>query len=173
MIAWAHSAVVLVEAPIGNVLRPPVVLGGCPCYHRSLASSRLPSSGRGTSSSEAIVAEIGVDIIEIPRIAEAIGRFGDRFLRRVYTEREIAKYRDRAPSLATRFAAKEAVMKVLGTGARGVGWHDIEILSDERGKPVVFLHGRAAERAQAIGIASIAVSLSDSKEYAVAVALGN
>jgi holo-[acyl-carrier protein] synthase len=119
------------------------------------------------------VAEIGVDIIEIPRIAEAIERFGDRFLRRVYTEREIAKYRDRTSSLATRFAAKEAVMKVLGTGARGVGWHDVEILSDERGKPVVFLHGGAAERAQAIGIASIAVSLSDSKEYAVAVALGN
>jgi len=119
------------------------------------------------------VTEIGVDLIEIPRIAGAIERFGDRFLRRVYTEREIAKYRDRVSSLASRFAAKEAVMKVLGTGVRGVGWHDIEILSDERGKPVVFLHGRAAERAQAIGISSIAVSLSDSKENAVAVALGN
>jgi holo-[acyl-carrier protein] synthase len=120
-----------------------------------------------------VMAEIGVDIIEIARIAGAIERFGDRFLRRVYTEHEIAKYRDRTSSLATRFAAKEAVMKVLGTGVRGVGWHDIEILSDERGKPVVFLHGRAAERARAIGIASVAVSLSDSKEYAVAVALGN
>lgn len=119
------------------------------------------------------MAEIGVDIIEIPRIAEAMERFGDRFLRRVYTEQEIAKYRNRVSSLASRFAAKEAVMKVLGTGVRGVGWHDIEILSDERGKPTVILHGRALERADTLGIASVSVSLSDSKEYAVAVALGN
>jgi len=119
------------------------------------------------------MAEIGVDIIEIPRFAEAVERFGERFLRRVYTEREIARYRNRIPSLASRFAAKEAVMKVLGTGVRGVGWHDIEILSDERGKPVVFLHGRAAERATSIGLTSIAVSLSDTKQNAVAVALGN
>ncbi len=119
------------------------------------------------------MAEIGVDIIEIPRIVAAIDRFGDRFLRRIYTEREIAKYRDRVPSLATRFAAKEAVMKTLGTGFRGIGWHDIEILSDPRGKPVVFLHGRALARAEALGIRSVTVSLSDSKEYAVAMALGN
>ena len=119
------------------------------------------------------MAEIGVDIIEIPRIAGAIDRFGDRFLRRIYTEREIEKYHNRVPSLATRFAAKEAVMKVLGTGFRGIGWHDIEILSDSRGKPVVLLHGRAQARAEALGIRSVTVSLSDSKEYAVAMALGN
>ncbi len=119
------------------------------------------------------MAEIGVDIIEIPRIAGAIERYGDRFLRRVYTPREIEKYRNRIPSLATRFAAKEAVVKVLGCGFRGVGWQDVEILSDARGKPVVVLHGRAKERAEALGIRSIAVSLSDSKEYAVAMALGN
>ena len=118
------------------------------------------------------VAEIGVDIIEIPRIKTAIERFGDRFLRRVYTEAEITAYRTRLSSLATRFAAKEAVMKVLGTGARGVGWHDIEILSEPSGKPTVFLHGRARQRAAAIGIRTISISLSDSKEHAVAVALG-
>lgn len=119
------------------------------------------------------MAEIGVDIIEIPRIAGAIERLGHRFLRRVYTEREIARYRDRVPSLATRFAAKEAVMKVLGIGFRGLSWQDIEILSDPRGKPVVYLHGKAQARAEALGIRSVTVSLSDSKEYAVAMALGN
>ncbi|MBN1151899.1 MAG: holo-ACP synthase [Dehalococcoidia bacterium] len=117
--------------------------------------------------------EIGVDIIEIPRIAEAIERLGERFLHRIYTDREIERYRNRIPSLATRFAAKEAVMKVLGTGFGGIGWHDIEILSDARGKPVVHLYGRARARAEALGIRSVSVSLSDSKEYAVAMALGN
>mgnify|MGYP006299097601 FL=1 len=119
------------------------------------------------------MAEIGVDIIEIPRIEAAIERFGDRFLRRVYTETEIATYRTRVSSLATRFAAKEAVMKVLGTGVRGVGWHDIEILSEKSGKPAVFLHGRAKTRAEAIGLTTISISLSDSKEHAVAVAFGH
>lgn len=116
--------------------------------------------------------EIGVDIIEIYRIAEAIERFGERFLRRVYTEREITAYRSRTSSLATRFAAKEAVMKTLGTGMRGVSWKDIEILSAESGKPVVHLHGRALERFESLGLKSMTVSLSDSKEYAVVVALG-
>ena len=117
--------------------------------------------------------EIGVDIVEIPRIAEAIERFGERFLRRVYTEREVTAYRKRTSSLATRFAAKEAVMKVLGTGMRGVSWHDIEILSTESGRPVVHLSGRALERFESLGLESMTVSLSDSREYAMAVALGN
>ncbi len=117
--------------------------------------------------------EIGVDIIEIPRIEEAIERFGDRFLRRVYTSAEIEKYRKRPSSLATRFAAKEAIMKVLGTGMRGVSWKDIEILSAPSGKPEVHLYGRAAERCATLGLTTITVSLSDSKEHAVAVALGS
>ena len=120
-----------------------------------------------------LVAEIGVDIIEIPRIEAAIERLGERFLRRVYTEAEIATYRTRTSSLACRFAGKEAVMKVLGTGYRGVGWHDIEILSEVSGKPAVFLHGKAKARAASIGLTSISISLSDSKEYAVAVAFGS
>jgi len=117
--------------------------------------------------------EIGVDIIEIPRIAQGIERFGERFLRRVYTEHEVTAYRNRTSSLATRFAAKEAVMKALGTGMRGVGWHDIEILSTESGRPVVHLDGRALERFESLGLESMTVSLSDSREYAVAVALGS
>jgi holo-[acyl-carrier protein] synthase len=147
-------------------------------YHSKLARSYTASwpAGLVRNPLPSVVfsmAEIGVDIIEIPRIAGAIERYGDRFLKRVYTAHEIARYRNRVPSLATRFAAKEAVMKVLGCGFRGVGWHDIEILSDPRGKPVVFLHGRAQVRAEALGIREVTVSLSDSKEYAVAMALGN
>ncbi len=118
------------------------------------------------------MAEIGVDIIEIPRIEEAINRFGIRFLRRVYTENEIAAYQKRISSLATRFAAKEAVMKVLGTGMYGVGWKDIEILSAPSGKPTVYLHGRAQTRSESMGLKAITVSLSDNKEQAIAVALG-
>jgi len=76
-------------------------------------------------------------------------RFGERFLHRIYTDREIALYRSRVPELAARFAAKEAVMKALGTGVRGVGWRDIEVLPQRGGKPLVFLSGRARARAEA------------------------
>ena len=69
---------------------------------------------------------VGVDLIEIERIRATLDKFGDRFLKRVYTEAEVAYCRGRVPELAVRFAAKEAVMKALGTGARGVGWRDIE-----------------------------------------------
>ena len=74
----------------------------------------------------------------------------------------------RAPNLAARFAAKEATMKALGTGVRGVGWKDIEITRRESGAPGVLLHGRAQRRAQRLGVLDIALSLSHSREYAVA-----
>ncbi len=115
---------------------------------------------------------VGVDIIEIPRIAEALTRRGDAFLNRIYTKMEITLYKDRVPELAARFAAKEAVMKALGTGVRGIGWRDIEVLPNRRGKPIVFLHGRAKERAKALGIKELAISLSHSKEFAVASVVG-
>ena len=79
----------------------------------------------------------GVDIIEIPRIKAVADRYGERFLRRIYTEGEVAYCRGRAPQLATRFAAKEAVMKALGTGIRGVRWKDIEIARKPGGPPTV------------------------------------
>ena len=75
----------------------------------------------------------GIDIIEISRIAKAVDSWGDRFLKRIYTNREIEYCRGRAPELAARFAAKEAVMKALGTGHIGVSPQDIEILPDEKG----------------------------------------
>lgn len=115
---------------------------------------------------------VGIDIIEIERVADVIARHGDRFLERVYTPDEIAHCRGRVQELAARFAAKEAVMKALGTGVRGVGWRDIEILPNRRGKPLVFLYGRGAERAERIELRGLEVSLTHSKEYAIASVVG-
>src|SRR5947209_20523611 len=84
---------------------------------------------------------VGVDLIEIARIQRAIDDFGDRFLRRVYTERERERYRDRVSELAARFAAKEATSKALGTEIRGIRWQEMEVLANRRGKPVLLLHG--------------------------------
>jgi holo-[acyl-carrier protein] synthase len=110
----------------------------------------------------------GVDAIEIHRVQEVLDHHGDRFLRRVYTEFEIAYCRGRIRELAVRFAAKEAMMKALGTGIRGVGWREIEILADRRGKPLVYLHGRAKKRAEAIGLGQPEVSLTHSEDMALA-----
>jgi len=115
---------------------------------------------------------VGVDIIEIGRVEQALARFGARFLARVYTRLEVAFCRGRVSELAARFAAKEAVMKALGTGARGVAWREIEVLPNHRGKPLVYLHGRAQKRAERIGLADLDVSMSHSREYAVAFVVG-
>lgn len=111
---------------------------------------------------------VGVDIIEISRIAATVERFGDRFLKRIYTDGEIAYCRGRAPQLAARFAAKEAVMKALGTGTRGVGWQEVEVTRERTGEPGIQLHGRAAARAEKLGIDRLALSISHSREYAIA-----
>lgn len=115
---------------------------------------------------------VGVDIIEIERVEKALRRWGHRFLHRVFTEAELHICRNRPARLAGRFAGKEAVMKSLGTGARGVGWREIEILADRRGKPLVFLYGRARNRATELGLGKLDISLSDSREYAVAFVVG-
>lgn len=114
----------------------------------------------------------GVDIIEIDRVADVIARHGDRFLNRIYTPDEITHCRGRVHELAARFAAKEAVMKALGTGVRGVGWKDIEILPNRRGKPLIFLYNRGAGRAERIEMRGLEVSLTHSKEYAIAMVVG-
>ncbi len=113
--------------------------------------------------------EVGVDIIEIDRIRGALERFGQRFLARVYSERERERYGSRVAELAARFAAKEAVMKALGTGVRGIRWRDIEVLPNRRGKPIVVLHGTAAARADLLGFTHLAVSLTHSRTQAMAV----
>lgn len=111
---------------------------------------------------------VGVDIIEIHRVAATLERFGERFLNRIFTPGEIAYCRGRAPQLAARFAAKEAVMKALGTGTRGVAWREVEVTRKPTGEPGIQLHGRAAARAEKLGIDRIAISISHSREYAVA-----
>jgi len=116
--------------------------------------------------------ELGIDIIKVERIRAAIERFGDRFSRRVLTENERRYVRDRPETFAGRWAAKEAVSKVLGLGVRGIGWKDIEVQRLPTGQPAVRLHGRAAQRAEQLGMGRIALSITHESDYAVAVAFG-
>ena len=100
----------------------------------------------------------GIDIIEIERIKHVLKKHNLRFLKRIYTDDEVKFCRGRTPELAARFAAKEAVMKALGTGTHGVSWKDIEVLPNKRGKPLVFLYGRAAIRAEKISLRGLEIS---------------
>ena len=127
--------------------------------------------GSGPPEPEAIT-ELGIDIIEIRRIGKTLSRFPERFMRRVLTEREADYVRGRPDTMAGRWAAKEAVSKVLGLGVRGVGWREIEIVRLPTGQPSVSLSGRALMRAEQLGMGRIAVSISHEREYAVAVAQG-
>ena len=97
-------------------------------------------------------------------------RFDPGFLERIYTPKEIGLYKDKLPSLAARFAAKEAVIKALD--APGTNPRDIEILSAKDGKPLLSLHGQAKEKAEQLGIKELNISLSHSREYAVAFVVG-
>jgi len=113
----------------------------------------------------------GIDFIEVERIDRAILRYGDRFFNRFFTSQEIIDSGGHTPALAARFAAKEAVAKALGVGIswrEGVYWRDVEVVRDPRGKPGICLHRGALERAQQVGLSGWAVSLSHSREYAVA-----
>ncbi|HEX5451939.1 MAG TPA: holo-ACP synthase [Candidatus Limnocylindrales bacterium] len=116
--------------------------------------------------------ELGVDIVKVDRIRAAIRRFGPRFGARVLTPAERAYVVDRPETLAGRWAAKEAVSKVLGLGIRGVGWREIEIIRLPTGQPAVRLAGRAQRRADQLGMARIALSISHERDYAVAIAFG-
>jgi holo-[acyl-carrier protein] synthase len=116
--------------------------------------------------------ELGIDIIKVERIRHALERFGERFPRRILTDAERAYVRGRPETLAGRWAAKEAVSKVLGLGVRGVGWREIEIVRLPTGQPTVRLHDRARARSEQLGMARIAVSISHEADYAVAIAFG-
>ena len=115
---------------------------------------------------------IGVDLVKIPRMREVIARWDERFLRRVFTEQEIAycqRRHDPIPHLAARFAAKEAVMKALGTGLRmGVTWREVEVRRERGEAPTMVLTGRTAAIAQAKGASRILVSLTHDGDYAFA-----
>ena len=115
---------------------------------------------------------IGIDIIEIARIERAVACWGEKFLHRVYTDLELRLCRKKLPSLAARFAGKEAVAKALGAKNKGIGWREIEILSDSSGKPSVRLYGNAQNQANGLGLDNLAISLSHSKEYAIAFVSG-
>jgi holo-[acyl-carrier protein] synthase len=114
----------------------------------------------------------GVDIAEVPRIREAVGRFGERFLKRVFTPEEIRYCTSKANTeerLAARFAAKEAAMKAIGTGLRhGVTWQDVEVVRQLGGRPGLRLTGKAAEFAAALGCQRIHLSLSHTEDQAIA-----
>jgi holo-[acyl-carrier protein] synthase len=116
--------------------------------------------------------ELGIDIINVARIRETLARFGPRFSERVLTPAERRYVRDRPETLAGRWAAKEAVSKVLGLGVRGIGWKEIEVERLPTGQPAVLLHGRAARRAEQLGMQRIALSISHESDYAVAIAFG-
>ena len=113
----------------------------------------------------------GIDATEISRIAEAIERYGDRFVHRVFTDGEIAycrRKRDAASSFAARFAAKEAAMKALGTGhSRGVFWRGIEVVR-HGGPPRIQFHDGAARRCAALGATGSLLTLSHSRDLAIA-----
>jgi len=126
----------------------------------------------GTTPVPPGTAELGLDIIRVDRIRGALERFGDRFVDRVLTPAEARYVRGRPETFAGRWAAKEAVSKVLGLGVRGIGWRDIEIERLPTGQPAVRLHGRAAVRADQLGLERVAVSITHEREYALAVAFG-
>lgn len=117
---------------------------------------------------------VGIDLVEVARIAAAHARFGDRFLNRIFTPAEQELLGRNFMRLAGRFAVKEACAKALGTGIGSPGWQDIECLSDASGKPYLCLHRTAADLARALGWATAEVSISTTRTQAVAcvVALG-
>lgn len=122
-----------------------------------------------------MVVGLGTDMIEIARIEDSVSRFGERFLRRVYTAGEIEycmRKKNSAESLAARFAAKEAAAKALGTGiSRGVSWLELEVTRAPGAAPRMRLHGRAAARAASLGVGRISLSLTHGRDQAMAVVI--
>ena len=120
-----------------------------------------------------MVLGIGTDLVETKRVQDSIDRFGERFVERIFTAGEIAycnRKRNSAESFAARFAAKEAGAKALGTGiSRGVSWKEFEVRRETSGRPTLHLSGRAAELAEAMGVRKIQLSLTHSRELAMAV----
>ncbi|MBX5450336.1 holo-ACP synthase [Thermogemmatispora sp.] len=127
---------------------------------------------------------VGIDIIEVARVARAYARHGERFLQRVFTDTEVLQCRGRRAlsgvsplpepkpaRLAGRFAAKEAISKALGTGLRGVAWREMEIVQLRSGRPSVRLYGRARRRAEELGLSALDVSIADLQGLAIAVAV--
>jgi holo-[acyl-carrier protein] synthase len=117
----------------------------------------------------------GVDLCEVPRIEAAVSRYGSRFLQRIFTAREIAyanRKANRFERYAARFAAKEAGMKALGVGwTGGIAWRDFEVVNLPSGRPTLTFHGRAAELAAKLGVRNVALSITHTKEQALAMVI--
>lgn len=122
-----------------------------------------------------MVLGLGTDLIEIERVQQSLERFGQRFMHKVFTEGEIAYCQQKkhaAESFAARFAAKEAAAKALGTGiARGISWREIEVRRNRGERPTLHLTGRAAERADSMGVRHLQLSLTHSRDVAMAVVI--
>lgn len=112
--------------------------------------------------------QVGVDLVQIERIAVLLDRYGARFTRRVFTDRELAACGTRVERLAARYAAKEAVSKAFGTGIGHISWREIEVVNDAAGRPELVLAGRAAKLAQEMGLSTWSLSLSHTQEQAIA-----
>jgi holo-[acyl-carrier protein] synthase len=119
-----------------------------------------------------VIVGTGIDLAEVPRIQASVERFGERFVKRIFTAREIAYVERKANKYeryAARFAAKEAGMKAIGTGwRRGVRWQDFEVSNLRSGKPMLLLHGVAAEFAAKLGVKNISLSLTHTAQYGMA-----
>ncbi|HLG66094.1 MAG TPA: holo-ACP synthase [Ktedonosporobacter sp.] len=114
---------------------------------------------------------VGIDIIEVARVRKVYEKHGERFLKRVFTEREVQQCRGKATRLAGRFAAKEAISKALGTGIHGVAWREMEVVQLRSGRPTVRLHGNAKRRAEQLGLSAFDVSIADLVEFSIAIAV--
>ncbi|MBS0267076.1 MAG: holo-ACP synthase [Planctomycetes bacterium] len=134
------------------------------------SSESSKRNGAGT-----LIIGVGTDIIEVLRIGQMIERHGEVFLNRVFTEDEVQycqRRKEYTQHFAGRWAAKEAVMKTLGTGwSRGVGWRDIEVCTSRSGQPSVILRGGAREIAEQAGICEVLITISHCRSYATATAI--
>ncbi len=114
---------------------------------------------------------VGIDIIEVGRVRRVLEKHDERFLKRVFTAREVQQCRGKVARLAGRFAAKEAISKALGTGLHGVAWREMEIVQLRSGRPTVTLHGNARRRAELLGLSAFDVSIADLAEFSIAIAV--
>lgn len=128
----------------------------------------LPASLHPT---QGVNVAVGVDIIEVDRIRKVYERHGERFLKRVFTDLEIAQCRGKVARLAGRFAVKEAISKALGTGLHGVAWREMEVAQLYSGRPSVRLHGNAKRRAEHLGLNAFDVSIADLAQFSIAIAV--
>jgi holo-[acyl-carrier protein] synthase len=145
--------------------------------HRVICSEfKIKSCNSIPTHQARMILGLGTDIVEIERIRRMISRHGDHFLERCFTPAEIqyaGRHRDAAVRFAGRWAAKEAVVKVLGTGfVQGITFQDIEVLPLDSGQPSVTLSGGAAEVAARLGITQVQITISHARNYATATAIG-